>query len=136
MPLQYYLVRCYNKKCLRAALYKIASRWSDGVTSELKTYSLCCKECLPLHFGDSQIKQAACRLAPGETLELPGIYRICRGAHDYELERQEELEEEMILFQECVKEFVDLFAQQRTSDAERSSTPALGETDFPSQDAS
>ena len=87
MPLQNYPIRCYGKDCSREAVYKIASRWSDGVTGELKTYSLCCAECLPAHFRQSRIKQAACRLAAGETLEPPGIYLIRRGAHDYELRR-------------------------------------------------
>ena len=62
------------------------------MTGELKTYSLCCAECLADHFRESRIKQAACRLAVGEMLEPPGIYLIRRGAHDYELRRMTEME--------------------------------------------
>lgn len=92
MPLHNYPILCYGNDCPRDAVYKIASRWSDGVTGELKTYSLCCAECLPDHFRISRMKQAACRLASGETLESPGIYLIRRGAHDYELRRLSDLE--------------------------------------------
>ncbi|MFL5339433.1 MAG: hypothetical protein ACJ8F7_04630 [Gemmataceae bacterium] len=93
MSLQNYVIRCYSKDCGREALYKIASRWSDGVTSELKTYSLCCQECLPARFRDSLAKQAACRLAEGETLEAPGIYHVERGRRDRQLRRLQEVEE-------------------------------------------
>src|SRR5205085_3424497 len=92
MPLRNYFIRCYATDCQREAGFKIASRWSDGVTGELKTYFLCCEECLPVCFRDACRKQAACRLAPDETLEPPGIYRIQRGAHDYELQRLAERE--------------------------------------------
>ena len=96
MPLKNYLIRCYDRDCPHEAVYKIASRWSDGVTGELKTYSLCCPECLPDHFRESRVKQAACRLAAGESLEPPGIYLIRRGAHDYELRRLTDREAELL----------------------------------------
>jgi hypothetical protein len=92
MSLRDYIIRCYTRDCPREAKYKIASRWSDGVTGELKTYSLCCAECLPERFRDSLRKQAACRLAMGETLEAPGIYEIVRGRRDQQLTRLPELE--------------------------------------------
>jgi len=96
MPLQNYPIRCYGKGCPHEAIYKIASRWSDGVTGELKTYSLCCNECLSDHFRVSRTKQAACRVATGETLEPPGIYLIHRGAHDYELRRMTDVESQLV----------------------------------------
>ena len=46
--------------------------------SELKTYSLCCADCLPACFKISLEKQKRCRLAPGESLEPPGIYQLER----------------------------------------------------------
>jgi len=96
MPLQNYFIGCYSRNCEREAVYKIASRWSDGVTGELKTYFLCCAECLPACFREARRKQAACRLAVDETLEPPGIYLIRRGAHDYELQRLPEREVELL----------------------------------------
>ena len=36
--------------------------------------------------------RAACRLAPGESLEEPGIYRVERGARDQQLERLPRME--------------------------------------------
>src|SRR5260370_29580878 len=79
--------------CCRPAVYKIAARWSDGTTEELKTYALCCAECLPQAYGDSRAKQAACRTARGETLEIPGVYLLAHGRRDQELQPRPDLEE-------------------------------------------
>jgi hypothetical protein len=87
MPLETYVIHCCTKDCPREAQFKIASRWSDGITGELKTYSLCCTECLPECLARSREKQAACRLAAGETLEAPVVFRLRRGVRDRELER-------------------------------------------------
>jgi hypothetical protein len=92
MPLQNYPIRCYTPGCLLEAEYKVASRWSDGITSELKTYSLCCAECLPERFRISLQKQAACHTTPGETLEPPGVYRLTHGQRDRQLQRLSQLE--------------------------------------------
>jgi hypothetical protein len=90
-----YPVLCYRPGCGRQAEYKIASRWSDGITSELKTYSLCCPACLADLYSQSVLKQKACRLAQGESLQTPGIYRLNRGQRDRQLERLPELEEQL-----------------------------------------
>ena len=94
MPMPPYPVCCYRPGCDRPAVYKIAARWSDGVTHELKTYALSCEECLADWFQRSRDKQAACRLAPGETLALPGIYEMVRGQRDQQLTRRHDLEEQ------------------------------------------
>jgi hypothetical protein len=91
MPLENYVIRCCTKDCPREAQFKIASRWSDGITGELKTYALCCAECLPECLRASRQKQTACRLAGGETLEPPEVFRLRRGARDRELERLPDL---------------------------------------------
>ena len=62
-----YPILCYRQGCGRPAEYKLAARWSDGITGELKTYSLCCKECLPESFRESKRRQAQCRTAPVAT---------------------------------------------------------------------
>jgi len=90
-----YPIYCYSKGCERTALYKIAARWSDGITGELKTYALTCAECLPEWFQRSRQKQKACRLAPGEKLEPPSIFKMVRGQRDRILERLAELEEKL-----------------------------------------
>src|SRR5205085_2824699 len=94
MPLPLYPVLCYRRGCGRPALYKIAARWSDGLTAELKTYALSCADCLPDWYARSRAKQAACRLAPGETLEEPGIYALLRGQRDPQLPRLPDLEQQ------------------------------------------
>ena len=69
------------------ARFKIAARWSDGVTSELKTYSLCCEKCLAKNFADAKTRQATCPLALDEKLEPPSIFeRVPK------LQRREDLE--------------------------------------------
>ena len=92
MPMPPYPVRCYGPDCGRLAVYKIAARWSDGVTHELKTYALSCAECLADWLVRSRTKQAACRLAPCETLEAPGVYEILHGQRDQQLKRRQDLE--------------------------------------------
>jgi hypothetical protein len=87
-----YPVLCYEPGCGRPAEYKIAARWSDGITSELKTYGLTCEECLPAWFRRSLAKQRACRRAANEVLEPPGIYRLVKGQHDTQLQRLPDLE--------------------------------------------
>ncbi len=88
-----YPVLCTTPGCERPALCKIAARWSDGVTEELKTYALCCAECLAAAFRRAAAKQAACRRAPGEILEAPGIYELARGRRDRTLVRRPDLEQ-------------------------------------------
>src|SRR6266480_2872470 len=96
MPMPPYLVLCYTPGCGKPAAYKIAARWSDGVTSELKTYGLTCEACLPGWFARARERQAACRLAAGETLKVPGIYRVERERRDQDLNRLTDVEAELI----------------------------------------
>lgn len=90
MPVFTYPLRCYSPGCREPAVYKIAARWSDGVTEELKTYALSCPACLNEWLRRSREKQIACRLAPGETLDTPGIYELARGLRDHQLQRRED----------------------------------------------
>ncbi len=94
MPMPPYPVPCYRTGCANQAAYKIAASWSDGITQELKTYALCCAGCLKDFYRLSCRKHAACHLAPGETLERPGIYEMLRGKRDQQLMRLAELEKE------------------------------------------
>ena len=95
MPMPPYPLICYQKGCGEFAVYKIAARWSDGITSELKTYGLTCPRCLADWFQQSVKKQKTCRLTPGEKLEPPGIYHLTRGQRDKQLERAAELEAQL-----------------------------------------
>ena len=95
MPMSAYPVRCYATGCTAPAVYKIAARWSDGTTHELKTYALACPACLPKLFAIAVTKRAACRLAPGESLESPGVYELTRGARDRALTRRPDLEAQL-----------------------------------------
>ena len=87
-----YPILCYTPGCGKEAAFKIAARWSDGVTEELKTYALCCADCLHDTFRRARDKQATCRRAPGETLEAPGVYELARGRRDRALVRRPDLE--------------------------------------------
>ena len=96
MPMPSYQVFCYSKGCKNPAQYKIAARWSDGVVSELKTYGLCCEECLAKWLVRGRESHKACRLTAGETLDVPGIYLLQHGKRDQALQRQTELEEQVL----------------------------------------
>jgi hypothetical protein len=96
MPMPPYQVFCYTPGCKHPAIYKIAARWSDGVVSELKTYGLCCEECLPTWLRRGRERQKACRQTPGETLETTGVYLLQHGQRDQALQRQTEIEEHIL----------------------------------------
>jgi hypothetical protein len=87
-----YTIRCYEPNCPGEAVYKIAARWSDGITAELKTYGLTCETHLPGWFQRSLAKQASCRRAKNEILDPPGVYRMARGKRDVQLERLPDVE--------------------------------------------
>lgn len=87
-----YPVYCHAPRCGRDAQYKIAARWSDGVTHEFKTYALACPSCVPALFEQSLTKQRVCQLTLGETLEPPGVYELIRGLRDQQLVRRKDLE--------------------------------------------
>ncbi len=92
MPMPPYPVLCSATGCKSQAEFKVAARWSDGLTDELKTYFLACPACLRGLFSVAVAKRLACRLAPGEVLETPGIYELNRGDRDKALKRREDLE--------------------------------------------
>lgn len=90
-----YPVICYSPDCSEPAIYKIAARWSDGLTGELKTYYLSCEKCLPSLYRSAKRKRDACRLAPGESLEVPSIFQLARGDRDRQLVRCVDLEQQL-----------------------------------------
>jgi len=96
MPMPPYQIPCCTTGCKHPAKYKIAARWSDGVVHELKTYALCCDECLPAWLLRGRDRQKTCRLTPGETLEPPGVYQLQHGQRDQVLQRLTELEERVL----------------------------------------
>jgi hypothetical protein len=96
MSMPPYPVMCYAAGCPQLAAFKIAARWSDGITDELKTYSLACPACLSKLYASALAKRAACRLAPGETLDAPGIYELHRGERDKQHKRRTDLEEPIL----------------------------------------
>lgn len=95
MPMSPYPVVCYAAACDAPAAYKIAAKWSDGTTDELKTYGLVCAACLAAQFAAACAKRTACRLAVGETLDAPGVYELSRGGRDRALIRRPDLEAQL-----------------------------------------
>jgi hypothetical protein len=87
-----YPILCYTRVCTADATVKIAAVWSDGLTQELKTYSLCCPNCVTLQFQQAIRRQAACRLEKGESLSVPRIYELSRGVSGASLPRRVDLE--------------------------------------------
>ncbi len=76
MPMPHYPVTCSRPDCAAAARVKIAARWSDGTTHELKTYYLTCAACAPELLPAARAKRKACRLTVGETLDEPAVYGL------------------------------------------------------------
>ncbi|WP_422931098.1 hypothetical protein [Singulisphaera sp. PoT] len=72
-------IPCSCPGCDKAAIYKIAARWSDGRFSELKTYALSCLD----HFGPLYRRaidqRSTYTQAPHEILGEVGIYRCGKG---------------------------------------------------------
>lgn len=95
MPMSPYPVLCSSPGCSAPAAFKVAARWSDGTTQELKTYALACAACLPSQFAAAVAKRAACHLTLGEVLDAPGVYDLARGARDKQLARRADLEAEL-----------------------------------------
>jgi len=87
-----YRVMCTSQDCTREASFKIASRWSDGVTQELKTYFLACEGCVAELFARAIAKKADCRLTANESLADPEVFELTRGHRDRELIRRKEPE--------------------------------------------
>jgi hypothetical protein len=71
-----YPILCHAPGCTRPAAFKIAARWSDGQTRELKTYSLSCGECVSGELRSAEARFATCRLAPGESLTRPEVFEL------------------------------------------------------------
>jgi hypothetical protein len=69
-----YPVMCQTRGCVAPATRKVASAWSDGQTTELKTYALCCDSCLAEWYERAIDSWRTCRLTVGERLDRPGIY--------------------------------------------------------------
>ena|SRR5436190_10992297 len=90
-----YPLLCYSPGCGKPAEYKIAAHWSNGLTSELKTYGLTCGSCLAMWFQRACERQRQCRLAPGETLSTPSLFRLERGQRDQYLMRLRDLEDQL-----------------------------------------
>lgn len=90
-----YPVVCYAAGCGAPAVYKVAARWTDGTTNELKTYALTCAACLADQFALAVNKRAACRLTAGETLDAPGVYDLARGSRDRVLTRRPDIEAQL-----------------------------------------
>ncbi|GIW87236.1 MAG: hypothetical protein KatS3mg108_1560 [Isosphaeraceae bacterium] len=68
-----YHFTCTTPGCTRTPQHKIASIWSDGQISELKTYGLACSEHADAQLEAARRKHAVTRLAEGESLAPPTV---------------------------------------------------------------
>ncbi len=86
------IVRCEVAGCGELATHKVASRWSDGRFTELKTYGFACREHV-----DDVCRQAAIRWldyepVKGESVGGIGIYHFEAGKGDRNLEHDRLME--------------------------------------------
>jgi len=72
-PLRYQ-VTC--QRCGLPALFKVASRWTDGHTHELKTYALVCQSCVDAALADARKRREACVTDHNETIDPPEIFEL------------------------------------------------------------
>jgi hypothetical protein len=86
-------VRCSLPECREPASYKIASPWSDGSFSELKTYGFACSNHLGQVFRNAEARQGEYPPSPGEAIEEIAIFRYEQGKRDRQLQRLWGLEE-------------------------------------------
>ena len=82
MPMPVYEIRCQTAECGKLAVCKIASRWSDGVTKELKTYFLTCEDCRDASLREAIKKKQICRLTDGEVLSEPEVFPLIRSRRE------------------------------------------------------
>jgi hypothetical protein len=100
MTIPTYPVYCYQVDsetkvaCRELATFKIAARWSDGQTDELKTYYLSCEKCLSRLYQLALAKQVTCPLAQGETLDKPTIFERPKTPGESHLNPRPDLEEQ------------------------------------------
>jgi hypothetical protein len=87
------VITCTHPDCREPAAYKLAAAWSDGTFSELKTYGHACADHLGEVFRHSEARWKECQPAPGESVELLGIFRLEPGKRDRQLQRLWGLEE-------------------------------------------
>lgn len=87
------IVACSLEGCDEPAVYKVASPWSDGRFSELKTFGHACADHLGIVFQEAEERRREYPPSPGETVEPIGIYRYEQGRRDRQLQRLWGLEE-------------------------------------------
>jgi hypothetical protein len=87
------VVLCSMPDCEEPATFKIASPWSDGRYSELKTYGFACFDHLGEILHDAEARWLDYEPVKGETVEDIGIYRFEPGKGDRHLVRERGLEE-------------------------------------------
>ncbi|MCY2938819.1 MAG: hypothetical protein NTV55_10735 [Planctomycetota bacterium] len=90
MNIPRYRVSC--ESCGVEASLKIASSWTNGDTTELKTYAIVCPTCLPAALRGARNRHAACAVASGERVELPAVFELAMGRPSHCLLRRADLE--------------------------------------------
>ena len=72
-PLRYQVV-C--QRCGEPARLKVASRWTDGHTHELKTYTLVCRACVNDALTDARKRREACVTDHNEIIDAPEVFEL------------------------------------------------------------
>lgn len=72
-PLRY---QVFCQRCGLPARLKVASRWTDGHTSELKTYALVCHACVEPALAEARTRREACHTDHNESIAPPEIFDL------------------------------------------------------------
>ena len=86
-------VHCSDSKCAEVAIYKIATPWSDGVYTDLKTFGFACADHLGPIFRGAETRRKHYPAHSGESVGDIGIYKFEVGKRDKHLQRLSGLEE-------------------------------------------
>jgi hypothetical protein len=78
---------CASPGCSEPAAFKIAARWSDGTSQELKSYGLVCERHRRDGIDRARHRSASLRLAEGEVVGPVAVFRLESGRRDSDLTR-------------------------------------------------
>lgn len=81
----HYRPECHVVGCQSGPRYKLAAPWTNGASSELKSYGLTCEEHLPERLARARASRAGLVLGEGEYVGEVAVYRFEPGRRDADL---------------------------------------------------
>lgn len=86
----HYQPSCSAPGCPRPAVFKIAAQWSDGTSSELKSYGLACESHRQERLAEAQRRARLARRSEDEVVGPIEVYHLDPVRRDADLQRFQE----------------------------------------------